>query len=62
MSQFLHNDDAKAIAIPSVFSENSRAKKCWIQLCFMYSVHQDQTPQNVQSDYRSTQSSTFLLT
>ena len=33
MSQFLHaaaqddNDDAKAIAIPRVFSENSQAKK-----------------------------------
>ena len=27
MSQFLHDDDAKAIAIPRVFSENSRAKK-----------------------------------
>ena len=28
MSKFLHeNDDAKAIAIPQVFSKNSRAKK-----------------------------------
>ena len=27
MSQFLHHDDAKARAIPRVFSENSRAKK-----------------------------------
>ena len=27
MSKFLHDDDAKAIAILLVFSENSRAKK-----------------------------------
>ena len=26
MSQFLHDDDAKAIAIPPFFSENSRDK------------------------------------
>ena len=26
MSKFLYNNDAKAIAIPQVFSENSRAK------------------------------------
>ena len=27
MSKFLHDDEAKAIAIPQVFSENNRAKK-----------------------------------
>ena len=33
MSQFLHNnDDAKAIAIPRVFSKNSRATNLRIEL------------------------------
>ena len=27
MSQFVHDDDTKAIAIPPFFSKNSRAKK-----------------------------------
>ena len=37
MSQFLHyqdNDDTKAIAIPRVFSENSRAKNACKQKCY----------------------------
>ena len=39
MSNFLHNNDddddednTKALAIPPVFSENSRAKKCWLSI------------------------------
>ena len=40
MSKFLQDNTAKAIAIPPVFSENSRAKKCYIERTIVNYYHE----------------------